>query len=91
MSNPKSPTSIIEVCNIKPTKSHYHKKFIEIYWVRNGEITVTINNEERFDLKKDDSLVIEPRETHKVSEASEKNNVIVLCSPPYDLSDEYLE
>ena len=89
LSNHKSPISITVVKNIKPTQAHYHKKITEIYWVRNGEITLQIDTQS-IDLESGDSILVEPHESHKVIKASQENEIIVLCNPPWELDDEFI-
>ena len=87
LSNQDVPISITVVKDIKPTKSHVHKTTTEIYWIRDGSINVLINDSDEITLEKGDSLVIEPGELHEVTKASEVNEVVVLCNPPWNPED----
>lgn len=87
------PISIVLANDLKPTKPHYHKKAIEIYWVLEGKIDVVVtkeNNKQKVELKSGDLVVIEKEENHEVVSASKENKVIVINNPPWKKEDEYL-
>lgn len=88
------PISIVLAENLQPTKPHYHKKAVEIYWVLEGEVELIVtkgSEKKEVKLQNGDLVVIEKKEAHQVISASENNIVIVINSPPWEKSDEYLE
>jgi len=87
------PVSVVIANDLKPTKHHYHKKAVEIYWVLSGEIDLAVTKgkkKQEVKLQKGDLAVIKEGEGHEVTKASEKNKVIVINSPPWKKEDEYL-
>lgn len=84
------PVSITQVKNIKPTKTHYHKIGTEIYWVKEGCISVKVNDNKIIELSEGEVLVISPNETHEVVDSSKKNEIIVINSPRWKQEDEFL-
>ncbi len=92
LNNKNVPVSLVLAENLQPTKPHYHKKTMEIYWVLEGKIDLVVtkgNEKQEVKLQASDLVVIEKKESHEVTNASENNKVIVVNSPPWEKDDEY--
>ena len=93
LNNPPIPISIAIAKDIKPTINHSHKRSTEIYWVTEGTVVLEVTSNENVQtvsLEEGSILAIEPNELHKVISSSEKNNVIVLSTPPWSPNDEFI-
>jgi mannose-6-phosphate isomerase-like protein (cupin superfamily) len=85
--------SIALAIDIRETVPHFHKTFDEIYFVLDGEITLTLHDpangktiEQR--LGADELCVISKSVHHKVAASSPKNRLCVICVPHFDPRDE---
>ena len=85
--------SIALAIDIRETVPHFHKTFDEIYFVLDGEITLTLHDpanakttEQR--LGADELCVISKGVHHKVAASSPKNRLCVICVPNFDPADE---
>jgi len=57
-------------------EEHQHPTMYEVYFVLEGEAKLTVNNKE-YQISKDNCIMIEPKELHKVENNSDKNLVWV--------------
>ncbi|MFN4175160.1 MAG: hypothetical protein ACK4HV_08675 [Parachlamydiaceae bacterium] len=84
----------LAVCfDIKPTKAHYHKTFDETYFVLDGEFVLQLYDrlQDKFEtltLKGNELAVISKGVHHKIKQASPKNRLCVISSPPFHADDE---
>ncbi|MBT6401432.1 cupin domain-containing protein [candidate division WWE3 bacterium] len=88
--NPGVPISITKAINLKPTTEHAHKKSTEIYWLLSGTLEMVVEKE-NIKLNEGDIIVMSPGEFHKVTKASEENVVVVLSTPPWSPTDEFIK
>ena len=83
------------VRNIAPTKGHYHERSDEIYFVLDGEITVSLfdprdKTRRTVRLTANELCAIKVGTHHKVSAASNVNRICVITVPKWDEEDEHL-
>lgn len=87
------PLSIAIALDIKPTKAHFHRSFDEIYFVLDGSLTLRLHDpvtEKTWteSVTTNELVVISKGVHHGVVEASAGNRLCVICTPPFDPSDE---
>ena len=94
LENKEAPISVVVSKDLKPTKGHLHKRSHEFYYVVSGFLTIDITLEngkkKRVVLGEGELIAIDPNEFHEVVQASDKNEVIVICDPPWTSEDQYL-
>lgn len=78
--------------DIKPTTSHFHKTFDEIYFVLDGELELefydpTADKTWTEKLSTNELVVVSKGIHHKVIRASERNRLCVLSAPPFHADD----
>ena len=56
---------------------HYHKKAVEIFYIKEGEATIKINGKP-FRCKADDIMLVEPHDSHEIINDSGKDFVILI-------------
>lgn len=88
-----APLSVAIAVDIQPTRAHFHRTFDEIYFVLDGSIRLKLSDaasgrtwEET--LAANELFVISKGLHHGVVEASAKNRLCVICTPPFDPKDE---
>jgi mannose-6-phosphate isomerase-like protein (cupin superfamily) len=87
------PLSIAVALDIQPTKAHFHRGFDEIYFVLDGSLTLRLHDPTTQrswseTLQANELVVISKGLHHGVVEASARNRLCVICSPPFDPTDE---
>lgn len=70
------------------TQPHYHKLSEEIYFILEGEGTMTIEGESR-KVSAGDAILIPPGKMHTIT-ARESLRFLCCCAPPYSHEDTYL-
>jgi mannose-6-phosphate isomerase-like protein (cupin superfamily) len=66
---------------------HYHKEMTEIYYILEGEGAVELNGED-VAVRPGSALLIKPGTFHR---GKGNMRLLVICTPPFDKSDEYFE
>ena len=84
--------SIVKSVDIGVTGKHYHKGITEVYNLIKGEIALEVKEkakkEVEIKLKSGDALVLQPGDIHKITKASESNELIITCVPAWCKEDE---
>ena len=80
--------------DISITTPHFHKGFDEIYVVIQGKIEVTTYEspseiKKLTKLKTNELILIGKNVHHQITKASKKNNLMVICNPPFNSEDEH--
>jgi len=69
------------------TENHYHKLSEEIYFILQGEGSMTLNGEPR-EVSPGDAILIPPRAWHTIT-AKADLRFLCCCAPPYSHEDTY--
>ncbi len=81
---------IVHVTIEKETKEHFHKNLTEVYFVLKGSIEVELDDAVE-QLSEGQMIMILPNTKHKAKKTSEAPaELLVVCSPPWQESDEIL-
>lgn len=67
--------------------AHYHKNMTEIYYILEGEGAVELNGED-VAVRPGTAVLIKPGTFHR---GKGKMRLLVICTPPFDKSDEFFE
>ena len=66
------------------TFPHYHAKSQELYYVLRGKGRIYVGKKSAF-VKKDDTILIMPKQKHKIKNIGTSNLVFLcMCSPSYE-------
>ena len=80
--------SLAEATVYKETKRHFHNTSEELYHILEGKGVMEIEGEKK-DVSVGDTVVILPKEMHRILTAK-KVRFLCLCSPPYSDEDTVL-
>jgi len=82
--------SLAEATVYKETKRHFHRTSEELYHILEGKGVMEIEGEKK-DVSVGDTVVIVPREKHRIFTDNNKVRFLCFCSPPYSDADTVLE
>ena len=86
--------SVALAFDIKPTIAHFHKIFVEIYFLLDGSLTMEFadpatNKIWQQELSGNELCLIGTGIHHRIIKASDKNRLCVIASPAWFAEDEY--
>lgn len=91
--NGRTAPDIAVVVDVRTTKAHYHAGFDEVYFVLDGSMNVRLfdprtNAVAEHLLGEHEACVIPKGVHHRITSASYRNRMCVLCIPRFDAKDE---
>ena len=83
--------SKFQIVKFKPNtfiKPHYHKKTTEIFYIREGNAVLKLNNKE-FKCKKDDFFLCEPNDVHEFINNTNQDLIVLIFKTNEEENDIY--
>ena len=74
----------------KNSKTHYHKKLTEVYYVLQGKGSLELNGE-RFAVKEGMVVLIPPGTRHRAVVEDQSLRILNYVTPPFDPADEWFD